>query len=165
MIQRKQTLYLLAAIIMTVICLCMQIGSFKLGGIPVAKVYNLWYTDPIGKHHFDTWPLMAVLLPTTAIAAYTIFIYNNRKMQALFCLFNVLFIIGWYVVFFVVGQMVGDKSWGAVVFRPSWPAVFPAISLILRGDMRMIETLPAMDSDTSSMRRYIWLPVRMYMPS
>ena len=84
MIQRKQTLYLLAAIIMTVICLCMQIGSFKLGGITVAKVFNLWYTDPIGKHHFDTWPLMAVLLPTTAIAAYTIFIYNNRKMQALF---------------------------------------------------------------------------------
>ena len=116
MIQRKQTLYLLAAIIMTVICLCMQIGSFKLGGISVAKVYNLWYTD---------------LLPTAVIATYTIFIYNNRKMQALFCLFNVLFIIGWYVVFFVVGQMVGDKSWGAVVFRPSWPAVFPAISLIL----------------------------------
>ena len=103
MIQRKQTLYLLAAIIMTVICLCMQIGSFKLGGISVAKVYNLWYTDPIGKHHFDTWPLMAVLLPTAVIATYTIFIYNNRKMQALFCLFNVLFIIGWYVVFFVVG--------------------------------------------------------------
>ena len=74
---------------------------------------------------------MAVLLPTAVIATYTIFIYNNRKMQALFCLFNVLFIIGWYVVFFVVGQMVGDKSWGAVSFRPSWPAVFPAIALIL----------------------------------
>jgi hypothetical protein len=97
----------------------------------VARVYNLWFTDPLGKHHFDTWPLMAVLLPTAAIATYTIFIYNNRKMQALFCLFNVLFIIGWYVCFFVVGQMVGDKSWGAVEFRPSWPAVFPAISLIL----------------------------------
>ena len=30
-----------------------------------------------------------------------------------------------------VEQMVGDKSWGAVSFRPSWPAVFPAIALIL----------------------------------
>ena len=86
MIQRKQTLYLLAAIIMTVICLCMQIGSFNVGGIEVARVYNLWFTDPIGKHHFDTWPLMAVLLPTTAIATYTIFLYRNRKLQALFCL-------------------------------------------------------------------------------
>lgn len=129
--QRKQTIFLVVAVILTVITLTMQIGAFDAAGIKVARVYNLWFTDPLGKHHFDTWPLMAVLLPTAAIATYTIFIYNNRKMQALFCLFNVLFIIGWYVCFFVVGQMVGDKSWGAVEFRPSWPAVFPAISLIL----------------------------------
>ena len=79
MIQRKQTLYILAAIIMTVICLCMQIGSFKAAGLEVAKVYNLWFTDPLGKHHFDTWPLFAVLLPTTAIGTYTIFLYRNRN--------------------------------------------------------------------------------------
>ena len=41
MIQRKQTLFLLAAIVMTVICLCMQIGSFKAAGLEVARVYNL----------------------------------------------------------------------------------------------------------------------------
>ena len=84
MIQRKQTLFLMAAIILTVMCLSMQIGSFEVAGIGVSKVYNLWYTDPIGKHHFDTWPLMAVLLPTTVIGCYTIFIYHNRKAQAMF---------------------------------------------------------------------------------
>ena len=88
MIQRKQTLYLLAAIIMTVICLCMQIGSFKAAGLELARVYNLWYTDPLGKHHFDTWPLMAILLPTAVLGTYAIFLYHNRKVQALFCLFN-----------------------------------------------------------------------------
>ena len=86
----------MAAIIMTVICLCMQIGSFKVEGLEVARLYNLWYTDPLGKHHFDCWPLLAILLPTAAIATYTIFIYHNRKMQALFCLFNMLLVIGWY---------------------------------------------------------------------
>ena len=131
MIQRKQTLYLMAAIILTVICLCMQIGSFKVAGLEVARVYNLWYTDPLGKHHFDTWPLIAVLLPTAVIATYTIFLYHNRKVQALFCLFNALLVVGWYVCYFVVGQTVGDKSWGAVSFRPTWSAVLPAISLIL----------------------------------
>ena len=131
MIQRKQTLFLLAAIILTVICLCMQIGSFKSGGLEVAHVYNLWFTDPIGKHHFDTWPLMAVLLPTAVIGTYAIFLYHNRKMQALFCLFNVLLIVGWYVCYFVVGQTVGDKTWGTVSFRPTWPAVLPAVALIL----------------------------------
>ena len=122
MIQRKQTLYLMAAIILTVMCLSMQIGSFQAAGLEVARVYNLWFTDPIGKHHFDTWPLMAILLPTTVIATYTIFIFRNRKAQALFCALNALL---------VVGQMVGDKSWGTVSYRPEWPAVLPAIALIL----------------------------------
>ena len=94
MIQRKQTLYLLAAIVMTVICLCMQIGTFHFGVLGnVAHVYNLWYTL-LGKHYFDTWPLMAVLLPTTVIGTYAIFLYRSRKMQALLCLFNALLIVG-----------------------------------------------------------------------
>ena len=131
MIQRKQTLYLMAAIILTVICLCMQIGSFKVAGLEVARVYNLWFTDPLGKHHFDVWPLFAILLPTAALGTYTIFIYHNRKAQALFCALNALLMAGWYVCFFVVSRMVGDKSWGAVDFQPSWPAVLPAVALIL----------------------------------
>lgn len=131
MIQRKQTLYLLAAIVMTVVCLCMQIGSFRMAGIEVARVYNLWFTDPLGKHHLDTWPLLAVLLPTAVFATYAIFLYKNRKMQALLCLFNALLIIGWYVCFFVVSQTVGEKSWGTVDFRPTWPAALPAGAFIL----------------------------------
>ena len=47
------------------------------------------------------------------------------------CLFNALLIIGWYVCYFVISQVVGDKSWGTVDFRPCWPAVFPAIAFVL----------------------------------
>ena len=130
MIQRKQTLYILAAIVMTVICLCMQIGSFKAAGLQVGRVYNLWFTDPLGHRHFDTWPLMAILLPTAALGTYTIFIFHNRKVQALFCALNALLITGWYVCFFVVAKTIGDKTWGTVDFKPLWPAVLPAIALI-----------------------------------
>ena len=129
--QRKQTIFLVAAIILTVVCLCMQIASFQTAGVNVAKVFNLWFTDPIGRHHFDVWPLFAILLPTAVIGTYTIFIFHNRKTQALFCALNALLLAGWYVCFFVVSQMVGDKSWGAVEFQPSWPAVLPAVALIL----------------------------------
>ena len=147
--QRKQTLFLMAAIILTVICLCTQIGAFQAAGLKVARVYNLWFTDPLGNHHFDVWPLFAILLPTAAIGTYTIFIYHNRKMQALFCALNALLIVGWYVCFFVVSQMVGDKSWGAVDFRPSWPAVLPAVALIfylmarqaIRADEKLVRSL------------------------
>ena len=131
--QRKQTIYLIVAVILTVICLCLQIGSFNLGGVDVARVYNLWYTDPIGKHHFDVWPLMAILLPTAALGTYTIFIFRNRKAQALFC----------------VGHVAGNHAWGAVDFRPEWPAVLPAIALILyllarraiRADEKLVRSL------------------------
>ena len=149
MIQRKQTLYILAAIIMTVICLCMQIGSFKAAGLEVARVYNLWFTDPLGHRHFDTWPLMAILLPTAALGAYTIFIYHNRKVQSLFCALNALLIVGWYVCFFVVAKTIGDKSWGVVDFKPLWPCVLPAIALIfylmarhaIRADEKLVRSL------------------------
>jgi flagellar biosynthesis protein FliQ len=60
----------------------------------------------------------------------TIFIFHNRKIQALFCALNALLIVGWYICFFVVAQMVDDKSWGTVDFVPKWPAVMPAIALI-----------------------------------
>ena len=128
--QRKQTLFLMAAVILTVICLCMQIGSFSAAGMKVARVFNLWFTDPIGNHHFDVWPLFAILLPTAALGTYTIFIYHNRKTQMLFCMLNALLIVGWYICFFVVSQIVGDRSWGTVDFRPSWPAVLPAVALV-----------------------------------
>ena len=128
--QRKQTLFLVAAIVMTVICLCMQIGSFKAAGLQVGRVYNLWFTDPLGHRHFDTWPLMAILLPTAALGTYTIFIFHNRKVQALFCALNALLITGWYVCFFFFFLTIGDKTWGTVDFKPLWPAVLPAIALI-----------------------------------
>ena len=94
--QRKQTIYLVVAVILTVICLCTQIGSYNAAGLDVSQVYNLWFTDPLGHRHFDVWPLFAILLPTAALGAYTIFIYRNRKIQALFCALNALLIVGWY---------------------------------------------------------------------
>ena len=138
----------MAAIILTVMCLSMQIGSFMVAGVEVARVYNLWYTA-LGQHHFDVWPLMAILLPTAVLATYTIFLYRNRKAQALFCALNALLIVGWYVCYFVVGQMVGDKSWGTTKFMPSWPAALPAIALIfyllarhaIKADERLVRSM------------------------
>ena len=147
--QRKQTLFLMAAVILTVICLCMQIGSFQVAGAEVAREYNLWFTDPLGKRHFDVWPLFAILLPTAALGTYTIFIYHNRKAQALFCLLNALLIVGWYICYAVVGQTVGDKSWGTVDYNPTWPAVLPAIAIIfymmarraIKADEKLVRSL------------------------
>ena len=147
--QRKQTLFLVLAVVLTAICLSMQIGVFETAGLAVGKVYNLWFTDPIGHRHFDTWPLIAILLPTAALGAYTIFIYHNRKVQALFCALNALLIVGWYVCFFVVAKTAGDKSWGVVDFKPLRPAALPAVALIfylmarhaIRADEKLVRSM------------------------
>lgn len=131
MIQRKQTVFLLLAVVLMMVAMATQIGSFQVGGLEVGRLYQLWFTDPLGKRHLDTWPLMAILLPTAALSLYTIFVYRNRRLQALFCLVCALLIVGWYVCYFVVGQVAGDRSWGVVTFRPTWSAVLPVVSLIL----------------------------------
>lgn len=54
MIQRKQTLFLLIAVIAAVICLCLPLGEFAAGNVMGGKsvLYNLWITRPDGSHDF-----------------------------------------------------------------------------------------------------------------
>ena len=61
MIQRKQTVFLIIALLFTVACLCMPIGELsynKMGGDAV--IYNLWVAAETGKM-FTVWPLFAIL--------------------------------------------------------------------------------------------------------
>ena len=57
MIQRKQTVFLIIALLFTVACLCMPVGELsynKMGGDAV--IYNLWVAAETGKM-FTVWPL------------------------------------------------------------------------------------------------------------
>ena len=61
MIQRKQTLYLLAALIVTIVCLCLPIASLKASGMePDSIVTNLWIRSNTGISFFVS-PLFALL--------------------------------------------------------------------------------------------------------
>ena len=89
MIQRIQTIYMFLAVVFTVLCLCMQIGTFSTADVSLRE-YNLWLTDPVGMHHFTPWPLFAVLVLSASVGTCNIFLYMNRKMQARICSFNML---------------------------------------------------------------------------
>jgi len=128
MIQRKQTLFLLAALIFTVCCLCMPIGGYKHGLGIEGTLYNLWITNANGGHDLSVWALFAILLITCPICLFAVFSYHNRLAQSRFCMFNMLLIIGWHIVYAVI--MLGmKKANGTVCFTPA--CVFPLISLIL----------------------------------
>jgi len=130
MIQRIQTVYIAIAVLLTVACLCLQIGSFDLEGLTVGREYNLWIIDEAGKYHFSTWTLFAVLVPYAPSGLYTIFSFNNRRSQALMCLFNILLIIGWYILYVVYGQILPGDVIAQSNFKPALFASFPALSAI-----------------------------------
>lgn len=130
MIQRKQSLFLLAACIFCLLSMCLPLGVFGGDGTPAATEYSLWISNGQGQRFFSSWPLFAIMLPTTVLEAYTIFMYHNRIVQARFCTFSIFLLVGWYIVFGAFGQLLGGEVSG-MAFHPSWPAVFPALAIIL----------------------------------
>jgi len=130
MIQRKQTLFLLIATLLTVICLCLPLGSFSPENAigDRQNMYNLWIAVTEGGYDCSVWALFAILLLTCPIALIAIFMYHNRIAQSRFCMFNILLILGWHVVYAVFVLNLKD-TYGR--FNISYSSVFPFISLIL----------------------------------
>lgn len=131
MIQRKQTVFLLIAVILTIVSLCLPLGSFTADngiGKDTATMYNLWIVTSAGTYSYQSWVLFAVMLMTCPDALFAIFMYHNRIAQSRFCLFNILVIIGWYIVFIVFALYL-KSQFGQ--FHISFAAVLPAISMIL----------------------------------
>lgn len=130
MIQRKQTLFLLLAVVAAIACLCLPLGEFATGSTLGGKavMYNLWIANPDGTHDFSVWALFAILLITCPISLVAIFSYKNRMAQSRFCMFNILLSLGWYVVFAVMALNAKDATGG---FSISATSTLPAVSMIL----------------------------------
>ena len=129
MIQRKQTLYLLLALIATTICLCLPIGTFVPTGMGVdMPVYNLWVVTPSG-HDFSVWVLFFLLLLTCPITIAAIFLYKNRKVQAKLCLLNILLMVLWYTFYVFYALTLGDDLQATFHFEVI--AFLPFVALLL----------------------------------
>ncbi|SET23886.1 DUF4293 domain-containing protein [Prevotella sp. kh1p2] len=128
MIQRKQTLWLLAAFALSAICLCLPLASYEPKGMGVASViYNLGVTDGEGVLHFSSWPLFAMLSLSSLLAFIAIFLFKNRKLQMKLCMAGTVLNMAWYVymgiVYFSVLQTAG-------AFRIKFALCLPLVALI-----------------------------------
>ncbi len=128
MIQRKQTVFLLVAFILSAICLCLPLAHFDQGIGQTGALYNLWIVSPSGTHQYQVWALFAILLLTCPITLVAVFSFHNRKTQSRYCLFNMLLLLGWYIVFAVFAT--GLKA-AAGNLTYSITAVFPLVALLL----------------------------------
>ncbi|MBF1400247.1 DUF4293 domain-containing protein [Prevotella histicola] len=128
MIQRKQTVFLFLALLATIACLCLPVGSFEPQGMGTEnQLMNLWINEANGGRNFSVWALFAILLVTCPINTFAIFDYHNRKRQARFCMFSMLMIIGWYIVYGMFSQVLMP----GFTFHVGFAACLPLIAFIL----------------------------------
>lgn len=129
MIQRKQTLFLLIAVVLNFLCLIFPIGEFIPRGVGVNPLmYNLWIEDGQGSVSFASAPLFGILFLETIVSVVTIFRYNNRRQQIKFCSLNILLLVLWYITYAIVFSLNSIEDGD---FKLHMVAIFPLISLIL----------------------------------
>ena len=128
MIQRKQTVFLFLALLVTIACLCLPVGSFEPEGMGTEnQLMNLWLSDADGGKNFNVWALFAILLVTCPMDLFAIFDYHNRRRQARFCMFSMLMIAGWYIVYGVFSRVLMT----GFTFHVAFAACLPLVAFIL----------------------------------
>lgn len=132
MIQRIQTLYMLIAMILAMTCLCLPIGTFIPNEIrePVV-MYNLGMLSGTATHEFDfsTCVMLIILLAACSLTLMTVFMYKNRRRQAMMCGVAIVMLVVWYVLYVVFGITKSDAFNARFSIRMA--AALPAVSLIL----------------------------------
>ena len=106
MIQRVQTLFLLAAEILTAILFFSKLASFlTTDGQQLVLNYNGIYQLKNGvlERMAAAWPLAAILVVAAIVGFFVIFLYRRRMLQirvcfvAMFLNFGILVLLGYYI--------------------------------------------------------------------
>lgn len=130
MIQRWQTVFLLLALIGTIVCMCLPLGSIELKGMGVGPVlYNLALVNADGTADFSYCLLLLFLGISGVLSLITIFLFKNRKLQMRLCRLNLLAVLLWYAVF-AYFVLIGAKDLGG--FHQAFGAYLPFISAIMQ---------------------------------
>ena len=131
MIQRIQTIYLLAAFCLCIGCLCMPIAHF----MPVqadgpVDMYNLWLVSEEGGHLFYFCPVLMGILVLVATAVFLdVWLYRRRTLQMRVATLAMILLVCWCIAYGILCHMLTaelEASW-----RPHWTAALPPVSLIL----------------------------------
>lgn len=135
MIQRKQSVFLLMAVIVCIVCLFLPIAGVRATGMEAdAMVYNLGIVKGDVGINFAAvcLPLFLLLSISIVISLATIFLFKNRKLQMSLCaiasLFTGLWCIDWALLAFGVIAIPGAEGEISVKFA----ACLPVVALILQ---------------------------------
>lgn len=130
MIQRIQTVYLLVAAILLVICACLPIGTFFPEAMGAQMMmYNICIISEETGWNLSVCGLFCLLAVSTVYSVVNIFGYNNRKRQSRNCLFTMILLLLWILVYVIIGYVIGIDG---TEFKFEFPAVLPAVAAVLQ---------------------------------
>ena len=127
MIQRIQSVYLLAVTILMIICMCTPVGSIIADTQEISEFGNLFITLPDGTKDFAPWALFVILLVVAILSFGTIFLFKKRMLQIRLTIFSSVVLIGYYMALVAYIFMLADEA----SFSPSWTICLPFVALIL----------------------------------
>ena len=127
MIQRIQSVYLLAVTILMIICMCTPVGSIIAGTQEISEFGNLFITLPDGTKDFAPWALFVILLVVAILSFGTIFLFKKRMLQIRLTIFSSVVLIGYYLALVAYIFMLAEDT----SFTPSWTVCLPLVAIIL----------------------------------
>ena len=135
MIQRIQTLYLLLATVLTVVCMGSTIGYYiSEDGEKVGQLFNLLCSNYVGvdfPHRGENLALFVILLIVSTLSLLSIFLFKRRVLQMRVCVFCMILLLGWYAVYgFFAWHYLGTFPM-EVTFKVTVKASLPFVSFIL----------------------------------
>lgn len=128
MIQRKQTIFLLLALVAVVACLMLPVGTYEPTGMGTSDVLTNWTVSCAKTGETDFTPMFLILLLTCPVTLWAIFAYKKRALQARLCVVNIALLLVWYAVYAVyMVALVPDN----MTFHTAFAAWLPLIAVIL----------------------------------
>ena len=159
MIQRRQTVYMLLAAIVSALLFCMPLASFNADG-NVMRFTIFGIQNPIETISLSmtyTWPLVALTVLMTIAPLVTIFLYKKRELQVRLCRIDMLMTIVFIGLVFlyyekdltkVIAAVEGDEYQLDVAYF--FGMALPLLGLVfeilaIRGIKKDIELLKSID--------------------
>ncbi len=106
----------------------MQLATVSFEGLTTYRVFSLWAIGQSGSPTFIPCPLFILMLISTTLSVYTIFLYKRRPLQARLCMVNIFIMVLWYISMIVVSKQLSPE---AMNFRLEIASSFPAVEAIL----------------------------------
>lgn len=127
MIQRKQTVFLLLALVAVVVCLMMPVGAYEPAGVGAYSEISNWFLHNTSTGRTQWTPFSLMLLLTCPFTLWAIFAYNKRKLQARLCVVNMMLVLLWYAIYTFYYVITPD----GMTFHIFFAACLPLVAFIL----------------------------------